>query len=187
MVNPGSTDLLISPPVMGDRRFRNAVLMLTHLQNAGTYALCLNKPTQYTLQDIVEEVGISADSCAMNFPLYWGGPVSPTTIWMLHTSEWSAEGTVELVNGWSMTSNVSMFHHLADGDAPQQFRVFYGFCAWTQGQLAAELAGSPPWNHKNSWLVASNPGAEWLFEHPVDELWDAATELSAQQAVATWL
>ena len=181
---PNSTDLLIAPPNIPDPRFKRAVLMLTHDHHGGSFALCLNKSTHHTLKDILEETGIETN---LNFPLYWGGPVSTNSVWMLHSSEWSTEHTAEINDEWSMTSNISMFHHLADGDCPRHFRMMFGYCTWAQGQLRAELQGNPPWSKKHSWLVAENPGAEWLFEHPVDELWDAAAELSGQQAVQSWL
>lgn len=181
---PNSTDLLIAPPTIPDPRFRKSVLMLTHDHNGGSFALCLNKPTEHTLRDILEETGIETD---LNFPLYWGGPVNVNTVWMLHSAEWSTEHTVEINEHWAMTSNISMFHHLADGDYPRYFRIMFGHCTWAPGQLRAELRGIPPWSPRHSWLVAENPGCEWCLEHPVDELWDAAAELSGQQAVATWL
>lgn len=181
---PNSTDLLIAPPGIPDYRFRNAVLMLTHDVNGGAFALCVNRPTEHTLQDIVDELGIETN---LNFPLYWGGPVSPGTVWMLHSAEWSTEHTITIDSEWAMTSNLDMFVHLADGDFPREFRIMFGYCTWGRGQLLKELEGEPPYKPSNAWLVATNPGSDWLFEYPVDELWAAATELSAREAVANWL
>jgi putative AlgH/UPF0301 family transcriptional regulator len=81
---PNSTDLLIAPPAIPDQRFRKAVIMLTHDTQQGSFALCVNKPTNHTLQDILDDNDIDAN---LNFPLYWGGPVSQGTVWMLHDSE----------------------------------------------------------------------------------------------------
>lgn len=86
-----------------------------------------------------------------------------------------------------MTSNIDMFKHLAEGDCPKHFRLMIGYCSWSRGQLEAEIAGNPPWNKGHSWLVAKNLGPEWLFEQPVDLLWENATTLSAHQAVDSWL
>ena len=181
---PTSPDLLIAPPTITDKRFTQAVIMLSHSYSGYDFGICVNKLTRYSLQDIIDELGIDTN---LNFPLYWGGPVSPGTVWMLHSSEWSTEHTEEINEDWSMTSNIDMFHHLAIHDFPRQFRLMFGYCSWARGQLESEVKGTAPWNPKQSWLVAQNPGPEWLFEHPVDELWDATTELSGQQAVATWL
>lgn len=158
--------------------------MLTHDYPNGSFALCVNKPTEHTLQDIIDELGIETN---LNFPLYWGGPVNPGTVWMLHDSAWSIDQTVEVNDEWSMTSNIDMFRHLADGDYPQHFRLMIGYCSWARGQLQAEIAGSPPWQNGHSWLIAKNKGPEWLFDQPEDRLWETATELSSHQAVASWL
>lgn len=182
-----ATDLLIAPPGLPDSRFRGCVLMLTHHHTGGSFALCVNQPTEYTLQDIVEDTELNLD-VELNFPVYWGGPVSPNTIWMLHSSEWSIpDATVSINDEWSMTSTVSMFIHLADGDCPNHFRIVYGYCSWAPGQLDCELMGQGAWRREHAWLVANNPGPGWLLEQPVDDLWANATTESSHQAVDSWL
>ena len=181
---PTASDLLIAPPTIPDRRFNKSVIMLTHSLHGSTFGICVNRPTTHTLQDVLLETGIEAN---INFPIYWGGPMNPGTVWMLHSSEWSIQPTININEAWSMTSNIAMFHHLADGDYPQHFRIMFGFCSWARDQLRAELKGMPPWTHNHSWLVAENPGPEWLFEQPVDDLWREATELCSHQAIDSWL
>jgi putative transcriptional regulator len=183
---PDSGDLLIAPPGIPDSRFKHAVLLLTHDHLGGSFALCVNRSTDHVLQEAIRDVE-GLEDADLRFPLYWGGPVSPGTIWMLHSSEWDSEHTVSINDEWSMTSHVSMFYALADGDFPNQFRLLVGYCSWAQGQLRAELRGLPPWSHNHSWLVAQDPGPEWVFETPIEQLWNDATELSSQQAVNSWL
>lgn len=182
LMTPGT--LLIAPPAIPDRRFSDAVLMITHHYRTGAFALCVNQPSEHQLQDLLEELEIEAN---LNFPVYWGGPVATNTVWMLHDAAWELDNTVVLNQHWSMTSNIEMFYHLADGDYPQQFRIMMGYCSWAPGQLEAELRGTDPWGPQHSWLTAACPDPNWLLEQPVDELWDRATELAAQQAMDTWL
>jgi putative transcriptional regulator len=179
-----SSDLLIAPPHIPDPRFRKTVLMLTHDHRGGSFALCVNRPTEHSLQDIIGELGIDTN---LNFPLYWGGPVNPTTVWMLHDSGWECEHTVPVNDEWSMTSNVEMFRDLAHGNYPKHFRLMLGYCSWSKNQLQSEIDGMPPWSHKNSWLIAKNLGPEWLFEQPVELLWENCTTLCSHQAVDQWL
>ena len=94
---------------------------------------------------------------------------------------------MEINDDWAITSNIEMFHHLADGDCPKHFRIMFGHCSWARDQLAAELLGLAPWSHNHSWLTAQDPGPEWMFEQDLEELWDAATELSSHQAIDSWL
>lgn len=184
MITPNSTDLLISPPNIPDSRFRNTVLMLTHDHDGGSFALCVNRETKYTLKDLLEDTEIELN---VNFPVYWGGPVGASTVWMLHSSEWSIDNTVEIDEHWSMSSSIEMFRALALGDCPRHFRILFGYCSWAPGQLQCELDGLGPWKKEHSWLVAKNLGPEWLFEQPVETVWDNCTTLSSHQAVDSWL
>lgn len=184
MIQIATTDLLIAPPSMLDHRFKEAVIMLTHHTRAGSFGLCVNRPSQYTLRSLQDELPVELD---IDYPVYWGGPVSPGTIWMLHSTDWTCDHTIEIDQDWAMTSNTSMFYHIADRDLPEYFRIMYGYCGWSQGQLLAELEGTRPWTHNHSWLTARNPGPDWLLEWDHDLLWEQCTELSSRQAVNSWL
>jgi len=184
MKKPQLGNLLIAPPAIPDPRFNRTVLMVTQMDNIGAFALCLNKPTGHSLQEILVDTGLDIE---LNFPLYWGGPVNMSSVWMLHSSDWTCEHTVNIDKQWSLTSHISMFHYLADGDYPQHFRLMMGYASWAKGQLEAEIRGLAPWNPNHSWLVADSADPEWVYEQPVEDLWLLATDLCCHQAVDTWL
>ena len=176
-------DCLIAPPRMQDSRFTKSVIMLTHFKSGAAFGLCLNKLSSHTVADLSPEI-----DCEMphDVPLYWGGPVSAQTIWMLHSRDWNLDSTVEINEHWAMTSHVSMFHHLADGDRPRHYLMTFGFCGWSEGQLEAELRGSPPWTVESSWLTWRQPDSH-ILQVDSSELWRVATEQSAHQAVSHWM
>jgi putative transcriptional regulator len=183
-----TTDLLIAPPGIPDARFSNTVMMLTHVNGQGSFALCVNRKTGYTLSDVIDNIdSVDLPESMPNVPVYWGGPMGTSSIWMIHSTDWSCAQTVALTDGWAMTSNVEMFHCIADGDHPRHFRIVIGYASWGPGQLSAELEGVGPWSKDNSWLVAHNLGPEWLFEQAVEDLWANVVTLSSHQAVDTWL
>lgn len=182
MINLTPGSLLIAPPTIPDQRFESAVLLLAHNETEGSLAFCLNKVSEYTVKDLLPN-----EDFELNFPLYWGGPVGKSTVWMLHSKEWETENTLDINDEWSMSSTIEMFNELAEGNCPQQFRLFYGYCSWNSGQLESEIQGERPWNHSHSWLIAENPGIEWTMEQPVEDLWTSATGMSAHQAVQNWL
>jgi len=181
-----ATDLLIAPPNIPDPRFKNSVLMITHNEPSGSFALCVNRPTQMCLRDVLEDMDLDLPTLP-NLPIYWGGPVGRQSLWMLHSSDWVCKGTVMITSAWAMTSSEEMFHCMADGDLPKHLRMVMGYCHWGAGQLAAELDGTPPWNPQHSWLVAQNLGPEWLLEQDPEDIWASATTLSSHQAVDSWL
>ena len=180
------TDLLIAPPGIPDARFHSSVIMLTHEIHDSHFGLCVNRPSGYGLVEVLEDTPIKIHNCP-DLPVYWGGPVSTTTMWMLHSRDWACEHTVELSEEWAMTSNEAMFHHLSDYDGPRSFRLFMGYCSWAGSQLRNELEGLGQWRKEQSWLLARNQGPEWLFEQPEHELWKNMIALSAHQAVDRWL
>jgi len=179
---PGS--LLIAPPSMMDGRFGKTVLLLTHHNKDGSYAICLNRPTNRTLVDIGRELKLDT---SLPFTMHWGGPVQQGSIWMVHTPDWSIEETMTVTDEYMITSNEKMFHHLADGDVPREFRVAFGFSSWAPGQLDMEMNGIPPFKKQSSWLVLNNPDPEWLWSLPIDDLWEAAVFKAGEEAVNAWL
>lgn len=181
-LSPGK--LLIAPPLMPDPRFSCAVMMLCHHSTTGSFALGINFLADFTLEDISQELELPQ---ALHFPLYEGGPVNPGSVWMLHSSEWAIDNTLEVNEQWSVTSHDSMFHHLLDGDAPREFRFCHGFASWGPGQLQQELQGSYPYTAGSSWIIADDPGPDWLFNEPVEELWENATLKARSQTVDAWL
>lgn len=186
MTKVSATDLLIAPPAMPDPRFRRSVLMITHDHESGSFALCVNRPTEHTLVDVLRDSDIDIIAPPA-IPVYWGGPVSTNSLWMVHSTDWVTDASAMISSAWAMTSSESMFHSLADGDCPKHFRIVMGYCSWAAGQLEAELNGQGPWQKQNSWLVAHNLGPEWLLEQPVEDLWTGATTLCSHQAVDSWL
>ena len=183
-MKPGPGSLLIAPPTMKDGRFAKSVLLITNHSSAGTHALCLNKPTRHTLKGVAEEIGLDKE---LPFQIYWGGPVHNGSIWMIHDTSWENDTTLYVNDKWKVTSNEEMFFNMADGDCPRDFRIMSGFASWMPGQLEMELNGTPPFNKKSSWLVVDEVDPEWVFNTPIDELWDDALALAGNQAVSSWL
>lgn len=180
----GRGDLIISPPFMPDTRFNRSVIMITQDNPGGSHGFCLNRATNNTVNDLLQEHNVDLN---IHIPLYWGGPVHPNTVWMMHSREWELESTVGINEFWAMTSNMNMFHHMCEGKVPLRFRVFYGFAAWAPGQLAAEIRGEEPFEKNSSWLIAKDPDPSFIMECPVEDLWEACTTLSGSQAVNRWL
>ena len=183
MISLTQGDCIIAPPRMQDSRFVKSVIMLTHSNKGAWFGLCLNKPSNHSVADLNAEI-----DCEMphDIGLNWGGPVNSQTIWMLHSAEWQIDATVKINEHWSMTSHVSMFHHLANHDRPLHYLMTFGFCGWSQNQLAAELQGQPPWTVESSWLTWKQPDTH-LLEIESSQLWRISTEQSAHQAVAHWM
>lgn len=177
-VQPG--DLLIAPPQAEMGPFAESVMLVGVNNEEGTQAWVMNRATGHKVSEILKDYNIRL----INDPdLYWGGPVSPHTVWMLHSPEWQLGNTRSINEHWAVTSNEAMFHHLADGDAPRYFKIMMGYAGWTRGQLNEELRGEPPRKQSQSWLILRDPDTEWLAEQSEEELWRDAVAQSVQQSV----
>lgn len=170
---------------MKDPRFGKSVILLTKADQHGSQGFVLNKKTHHGVNKILsDETGYRLD---VDYPLYWGGPVNPNTVWMLHDASWGLEHTVRINGDWSMTSNKNMFDAMKMGHLPQRFRIFYGFSAWAIDQLENELRGEYPWDHNASWLVLHEPNPDWIATRDKEDLWIDSISFAANQTVSTWL
>ena len=174
-------DLLIAHPRIPDARFRGTVLMLTTME-PHTVGFVLNKPTEYKLSNCADNIPFEHDEV-----LYWGGPVNNKTVWMLHSKDWMGDNTIEVNDHWALTSSHTMIEVLAAGLGPQHRKLFTGYSSWAPGQLGAEMLGRGPWKPEHSWLIAHNPGPEWVLGTDDTQVWERATQLSSSQAVDSWL
>lgn len=184
MINPGAGDLLIAPPGITDGRFNQAVILMVHNSSESTWGLCLNKPSEMSTQRLLEDTPMRTD---LDLEIFWGGPVNPGIIWILHDDSWSMDNTLELNQGWFMTSNPRMFQDLEIRGMPDHWRLFGGFSAWAPGQLESEIEGHHPWSKRHSWLVAESPGPNEMLDIDPAELWRFSLQLCGQQTITQWM
>lgn len=177
-------DLLIAPPGIQDPRFSESVLLITQTSVLGTQAICLNRSSGHTVNEIIKPLNLELEE---DLVLYWGGPVMNNTVWMLHSTDWAMDNTQPVNNEWSITSNMSMFDRVLDNNRPLWMRFMIGIASWGPGQLEMELEGRGPWDHNSSWLVAHSPNPQRLFTLPPARLWRHCCELSGHQAIDNWL
>lgn len=177
-------DLLIAPPGMLDPRFKDTVILISHAGEQGHMGLCLNRALPHSLSRVIADRDITIDRDPV---LFWGGPVRPETVWMLHDSGWSDQYTHHIDANWSLTSNPDMFQRLSQGDWPTRYRWFMGFSAWAPDQLISEIEGEEPWPQSSSWLVWREPDSQQILDVDHDLLWSVCAEQTAKQAVSSWL
>lgn len=183
LIEPGC--LLVAPPGMPDARFRETVIMIMSHGEEGSWGLVINRGLGYSSTEALAAAGqhfrLDPDP-----ELYWGGPINPGVIWVLHTADWQIAATQEITDHYSVTSHRHMFDHLRRVQ-PRYSRIFSGSAVWGPDQLPAEIAGESPWTSRSSWLMCQTPDPAWLLSQPNQDLWTSAISLSAQQAVRDWL
>lgn len=182
MINAGQ--ILIAPPAMPDLRFKRTVIFMAETSAMGSWGLVVNRELGQTARELFEDTEID---CNLEWPVYWGGPVNPGVIWLLHDRGWSMSTTLPIGSDWAITSHPEMFDVLSKGYCPRYSRIIAGTACWGPGQLESELDGHPPWNRDSSWLYSGVPSVDWLLEQDVDLLWSTSVTESGHQAVDSWI
>jgi putative transcriptional regulator len=171
--------LIIAPPSIRGNFWQKSVIFITENHFKGSMGVLLNRNSKNTIKDFGTQVGFS---CNIPGYVYIGGPVSTKALTILHSSEWRCENTLEINNDFSLSSHGEILQRLNDGDLPKYWRLFLGLCAWNPKQLENEVFGNHPYNHENSWLIAT-PTYHNVFELDSTEQWTYAIDKSSSEFV----
>lgn len=161
--------LLLALPGMPDPRFAGATIALcmhdatgalgigvdTVLEGLGLHAL---------LDDLDIPVGQAPD-CAVHM----GGPVEPERGFVLHSPEWTSDGTLTVGPAqaplWALTASRDVLVAITEGRGPERWLVALGYAGWGEGQLDGEM-------RRHGWYAASGR-ADILFDVAPQARWAA--------------
>ena len=97
-----------------------------------------------------------------------GGPVENVRGFVVHTTDWMADGTLRVDEGLGLTTSLDILKAVAQGRGPKECLLALGYAGWGPGQLEIEFS-------QNSWL--SVPADEALvFKGDNDTRWRRAME-----------
>lgn len=129
--------LLIASPLMHDMPFRKGVgILLDYNDEKGGIGLMLNKELEFKMKDAFSGLGPWGD-----MPIFAGGPVEPSRIFMLHTLGDAISNSLEICPGlWISSSFGEAFQYLDDGNPYEgHIRFILGYSGWSKGQLGQEV------------------------------------------------
>lgn len=158
-------------PQLHDPNFSHAVVLMIEHGEGGSFGLVVNQPSPIKATELLLslEMDWGGDSEAV---VWSGGPVSPTTGWVLHQpidgldmKSWRGGGTIEVAPGIALTTSPERLRTIASAP-PEHMRLLLGYSGWAPGQLADEMA-------RGAWLHADADPA-LIFEVPPQELWARA-------------
>jgi putative transcriptional regulator len=162
--------LLLAMPQLADPNFSRAVVLMIEHSDEGSFGLVINHPSPIKATELLESLEMSwqGDDRAV---VWAGGPVSPSTGWVLHEPIGLAlangRGTIEITSTISLSTSPDRLRAIAN-QPPRNVRLLLGYSGWGPGQLAAEMA-------RGAWLhTAADPRI--VFETPPDAMWEAAMQ-----------
>ncbi len=161
--------LLIAMPAMGDPRFSQSVIYMCAHSPEGAMGLVVNRPVvKPTFVELLTQLKVAPNPPARDVRLCAGGPVENARGFVLHTNDWTGEGSLKVDSGLSLTASLDVLQVIAEGKGPRECVLALGYAGWGPGQLDREI-------QQNAWL--SGPADEPL-------LFDADHETKWRRALA---
>jgi putative transcriptional regulator len=161
---------LIAMPGMADPFFAKTVTYLCQHNAEGALGIIINRPSELTLGDIMQQMDIKLDEAEVGkMPIFFGGPVQPERGFVLHEPLGHWDSTLQVSPAISLTTSRDILEAISVGKGPRKALVALGYAGWGKGQLEREMV-------ENAWLSA--PAANSiLFDLPSAQRWKAAAEL----------
>jgi putative transcriptional regulator len=159
--------LLIAMPTMEDPRFAQSVIYLCAHTPEGAMGLVLNRPLQRPkFDDLLRQLEVAPVPPARRIRLCAGGPMDNARGFVLHTTDWTGEGSLRVNDALALTASLDVLKAIAEGNGPREGLLALGYAGWGPGQLDAEI-------QQNAWL--SVPADETIvFDAHHDTKWRRA-------------
>lgn len=159
--------LLIAMPAMADPRFSQSVIYVCAHTPEGAMGLVVNRPVvKPTFDDLLKQLKVEPHPPARQIRLCAGGPVENARGFVLHTLDWTSEGSLRVNDEMALTASLDVLQVIAGGGGPRECLLALGYAGWGPGQLDQEIQA-------NAWL--SGPADEsLLFDEGHDTKWRRA-------------
>lgn len=159
--------LLIAMPGMQDPRFAGSVICLCAHSADGAMGLVVNKPVDgISFDDLLRQLELEPRPPERRLRMVQGGPVENGRGFVLHTTDWSCDGSLQVNGELALTASLDILKAVAGGGGPRQGVLALGYAGWGPGQLENEI-------QRNTWLSVS-PDEALLFSAAADHMWREA-------------
>ena len=159
--------LLVASPDIGDPRFARAVILMLRHKSSGAVGIVINRPIEErTFASLLQAIGDDAGDVEGRVLLFAGGPVEPQAGFVLHSSDYHRDQTMEVTAGIAVTSSRETIRDIAHKRGPDKTLIAFGYAGWGPGQLESEMA-------QHSWFVAPADPA-LVFDDDRAALWQDA-------------
>jgi putative transcriptional regulator len=159
--------LLVAKDALRDPRFIRSVIYLIHHDATGAMGLILNRPVaEVSLSNLLEQAGLESAGVKGEIRVHFGGPVEPGQGFVLHTTDFTIEGTKAVNDGIAVTARPEMLRAIGTGIGPRKNLFALGYAGWAPGQLEAEIKAG-------AWEIVS-ADEELVFDEKFETKWERA-------------
>jgi len=151
--------LIAEPSILGDLSFNRSVILLADHNTEGSVGFILNKPLDYSVNDLVPEVDAT-------FTIYNGGPVEQDNLYFIHNIPELIPNSVEISNGIFWGGDFEKTRDLINNGSinKDNIRFFLGYTGWDANQLETEM-------NANSWIIIENSYKNNILKKSSSDFW----------------
>lgn len=159
--------LLIAIPSIGDPRFERTVIYLCAHSAEGAMGLIINKlADEIDFDELLQQLNVDVAEPQQQIRVHVGGPVETGRGFVLHTTDYQQESTLQVTDDIGLTATVDILRAIAAGTGPQRCLLALGYAGWAPGQLDGEIQA-------NGWLHVK-PDLPLVFDNDLDNKWSRA-------------
>ena len=161
---------LIATEKMTDNRFSKTVIVMLESDENGAWGLAINKrlgtmPIALLIDPSLNTSEEREELFEVNIPIFWGGPVDPKEIFILHSNEYKSESTIKYENV-SISQDYEILLDIAKNKGPKKSLVILGYSGWDKGQLEGEM-------ERDHWIL-SDIDLDITFDEKSKKKWEKA-------------
>ena len=140
--------ILIAMPTMEDPRFAHSVIYMCAHTDEAAMGLVVNRPlASPSFDDLLRQLDVEPAPPARRIALCDGGPVDGARGFVLHTADWTGDGSLQVDDAVALTASLDVLKAIAAGEGPKKALLALGYAQWGAGQLDREIV-------ENAWLSA---------------------------------
>ncbi len=161
---------LIAMPAMNTPHFAQTVIYICAHTPDGAMGIVFNRPlASPSFDDLLEQLDVEPVPPMRRIELFRGGPVDSARGFVLHTADWTSDGSLRVGSQMALTASLDVLKAIADGGGPRHGLLALGYAGWGPGQLDQEM-------QDNAWLSAP-ASVDLLFDGNHDTKWRRAMAL----------
>ena len=154
-------------PGLLDPNFHQTVICLSEHTRDGAVGIVVNRAhPSLKAETIFKELEMAHLSEIGQAPIFLGGPVHTSEVFILHGLPFNTDISLEIVPRLAMSTSREVLENIAQGRGAASFLISLGCAGWGPGQLESEI-------QQNAWLTCE-VDEKILFETPVEDRWQQA-------------
>jgi putative transcriptional regulator len=132
--------LLIASPDMRDP-FDHAVILMAQHSRDGALGIVINhRLGTRPIAALLQALGAKADGVTGNGQIFLGGPVGPTTAFVIHDAGYRRDGTLDIDGRIALSDAADVLGDIGVGKGPSKSLVALGYAGWAPAQLDDEVS-----------------------------------------------